>query len=283
MNSIYSYINYRRYLSDFYEEKKKTSKVFSFRYFASKAEIRSPVLLRKVIDGKRNISESMTGKFAKGLGLNPKETLYFTHLVLFNQATTAIKKQEHYANLREMMNAVNQKMLTPDLYDYFNEWYNPVVRELLCLADFGDDLRRLACAVVPRITVTQAKKSVDLLRRLNLVLRDSQGKWVLCDKALATDSEVASMAVRSYNQQMAQLAMEAIERFPKAQRHISGLTLTCSDQLYDVIVAEIDAFRERIVNIVNHSEEPQVRVLRLNVQLFPLSDDVGKPSEGGNS
>lgn len=274
MKSIYCYIDYRRYLADFYAEKKKTSRAFSHRYFALKAGIRSPVLLRRVIDGKRNLSDAMILKFAKGLGLSAGETVYFRHLVRFNQANTAAEKQEHYANLREKMNMVAQKTLTPDLYDYFDTWYNPVVRELVCLGNFGDDYQTLARSVVPEISAAQARKSMELLKRLELIQQKPDGRKVLCDKALATESEVSSLAVRSYNSKMVGLAQESIERFAQSNRHVSGLTLTCSEPLYDLIVAEINAFKERIVTMVNTNPEPHTRVMQLNMQLFPLSKDI---------
>jgi uncharacterized protein (TIGR02147 family) len=277
MRNIYSYIDYRQFLADFYAEKKKTSRAFSHRYFASKAGVRSPVLLRRVIDGKRNLSDTTILKFAKGLGLDTKETVYFRHLVKFNQASTAAEKQEHYANLREMMNMVGQKTLTPDLYDYFNTWYNPIVRELVCLANFGEDYQALARTVVPDITTAQARKSVELLQRLQLIERKDGGSWELRDKAIATESEVFSLAVRSYNTQMVELARESIERFAQQRRHVSGLTITCSEPMYDLIVAEINAFKERIVTMVNVNPEPYTRVMQLNMQLFPLSKDV-KPN-----
>jgi uncharacterized protein (TIGR02147 family) len=208
------------------------------------------------------------------LGLNTKETVYFRHLVKFNQAPTAAEKQEHYANLREMMNMVGQKTLTPDLYDYFNTWYNPVVRELVCLGNFGDDYQALARTIVPEITAAQARKSVELLQRLQLIGRTENGWWELRDKAIATESEVSSLAVRSYNSQMVGFGRESIERFQQQNRHVSGLTLTCSEPLYDLIVAEINAFKERIVTMVNVNPEPHTRVMQLNMQLFPLSKDV---------
>jgi uncharacterized protein (TIGR02147 family) len=95
MKPVFEYIDYRRYLRDYYAENKKSKKYFSYRYFSSRAGIKSPVFLKLIIENKRNLTRPMIEKFCKALDLNNKEALYFRHLVLFNQGKTAQEKQEH--------------------------------------------------------------------------------------------------------------------------------------------------------------------------------------------
>ena len=66
MKSIFEYIDYRRYLKDYYDFQKKTKKYFSYRFFAQKAGINSPILLKMVFDGKRNLSRKTLEKFISG-------------------------------------------------------------------------------------------------------------------------------------------------------------------------------------------------------------------------
>ena len=248
MKSIFEYIDYRKYLSDFYEDRKKNSRAFSHRYFARKAGVSSPTLLKQVIDGDRNLSAAMIEKFARGLDLKGKEEIYFRNLVRFNQSATAGEKQEYYTVLRSMMHLVDEKVLSTGFYDYFSNWYNPVLRELVCLYDFGEDYTRMAAMVHPKISPGQAKKAIDLLVKLKLIQRDpNTGRWVQKDPALASENQVVSLALRNFNRKMMENALSAQDAFNMHRRHISGLTFSCSEELYQVLNMEILAFKERIV------------------------------------
>lgn len=279
MKSIYHYIDYRRFLSDFYEHKKRTSNAFSHRWFARKAGFSSPVFLKQVIVGERNLTENMAQKFIKGLALNQKEARYFQNLVGFNQAKTAVKKQEHYAILRSMIQLVDERMLTPDLYDYFNCWYTPVVRELLCLHDFYGNCKELARSLYPAITEHEAAGAVSMLKRLRLIERAPNGGWRQRDEALATHNELISSGIRSFNRAMIEHAMAAVDALPVEKRYASGITLTCSEQLYQALIAEIEAFRERAVALVARNDKPHTRVMQLNIQLFPVSEDINNEGD----
>ena len=70
MKTVFQYIDFRKYLHDYYQEKKATTRHFSYRYFCGKAGIASPVFLKLVIEGKSNISVPMIDNFCCALGHN---------------------------------------------------------------------------------------------------------------------------------------------------------------------------------------------------------------------
>jgi uncharacterized protein (TIGR02147 family) len=273
MDKLFKYIDYRKFLLDFYNEKKKNTRYFSYRYFSNKAGIKSPVFLKQVIDGERNLTLLTLDKFISALGLNKKEGVFFRHLVQFNQAKTALEKQEHYSVMLSMMDYVNQHRLTADQYVYFDHWYNVVVRELVCLFDFRDDWDLLAQKVRPPITPKQAKESVQLLIRLNLVKKQKNGTYRQISAAITGGSDVVSLARRSFNSMMVQLARDANESLPPDRRNVSGLTVGISPACYDVLLTELSAFKERVISIVNRDEKSS-RVYQFNFQLFPVSEEV---------
>jgi len=230
MKPIFSYIDYRRFLHDFYEEKKRNTRHFSYRYFAARAGVTSPVFFKLVFEGKRNLSTSMVSRFAAALGLNPKESTFFAHLVRFNQARTALEKQEHYSVLVAMMGNVAERQLEKDHYEYFSHWYTPVVRELICSNGFRGDVAALAASVRPGIRPKEAKAAIDLLLRLRLVERKADGTYSQTAAALHGGGEIASLGLRAFNRQMVERALESIDSVPVEQRHVSGITAGISRQ-----------------------------------------------------
>ena len=63
MQSIFEFIDYRKYLDIYYKEQKEKTHFFSYRYFSQRAEIASPSFLKHVIDGKRNLTRPVIEKF----------------------------------------------------------------------------------------------------------------------------------------------------------------------------------------------------------------------------
>jgi uncharacterized protein (TIGR02147 family) len=276
---IFTYIDYRRFLSDFYQEKKRTGRHFSYRYFARRAGFASPVFLKLVIEGKRNLSRAMIPRYCTALGLNPKQSCFFEHLVLFNQAKTSIEKQEHYAVMVSMIGKVAERQVEVDQYGYFSHWYTPVILELACRNGFTGDGEALAAMLLPPIKPKEARASVDLLLRLKLIERNDDGTLRRTNAALHGGAEVAVLSLRSFNRQMVERALHAIDALPTDQRHASGVTAGISMRTYNVIEAEIEAFKDRIIAIANNDEGSDC-VCQLNIQLFPLSKPIVRKSGG---
>jgi len=270
MKSLMEYLNYRRFLQDYYKENKEKNKYFSYRYFAQKANIRSPNLLKQVIEGDRNLTRVTMENFAEALRLDERDTKFFQHLVQFNQARTPAEKQESYTRLREMVEGINPKLIPRNLYDYFDKWYNVVIRELVCMYDFRDDFKKIAQSVSPRIKPLQAKKSVQLLLEIGMIKKLKDGRYRQKNPIITTEDEVKSMVLRKFNSQMIQYARESLDRHPLENRHISGITMGVSRNSYELIVKETQAYKERVLEIVNDEKNPD-NVYQLNVQLFPVS------------
>jgi uncharacterized protein (TIGR02147 family) len=270
MQSIFEFIDYRKYLAHFYNEKKLTSRVFSYRYFSAKAGLHSPSFLKHVIDGKRNLTRAMIEKFGVGLELSVKETTYFRHLVLFNQAATSDEKQEHYAVLRSMAGSVKESTLNTDQFDYFANWYTPVIRELICLHDFKDDFKKISEILVPSILPSEAKAAVKLLLRLKLVRSKPEGGYEQTSSAIVADHSVSSMALRAFTKAMIEHSKAALDTIDKRMRHISGVTMGITPETYDVLSAEIEAFKDRVKFIVNQDKGSGL-VYQMNISLFPMS------------
>lgn len=285
MKTLFKYIDYRRFLADYYDEKKRTTRSFSYRYFSYRAGIKSPIFLKQVIDGDRNLTRRMIEQFIPALNLNNKEALFFRNLVCFNQAKTADEKQEHYRVMLTMMDYIKEHSLEVNQFRYFEKWYISVIRELVCLYNFRDDFELIAQTVVPPIKKKEAKDAVVLLLQLQLISRQADGSYRQTAAAIISGDPMVALARRSFNSEMIRMAEHANTIVHVDERDISGITMGVSRACYDVIRSEIAAFKERIKVIVNQDSASN-RVYQLNLQLFPVSGDVSKlpdSLDGGES
>ncbi len=270
MKSIEFYSDFRTFLADFYAEKKKALSGFSYRSFCIKAGLNSPSIYKEVVGGKRNLTLSTISAFVKGLGLSERDGRFFENLVLFNQAKQEETKQKYLAILRGLRYRKPQKNIPFHMYDYYEKWYNPVIRELAVAFDWNEDYAKLARAVVPAIKLSEARDSVHMQLRLGFLVKDAGGKYRQAAPDITTGAEVNSLAVRNTNREFARLGVESIDRFAPSQRDVSSLVMGIPQSKLPILKQEIAEFRKRLVAIAG-SDEPTDAIYTLVLEFFPVA------------
>ena len=121
MINIFEYQNHRLYLKDYYEEQKKTTKYFSYRYFSKKAGINAPAFLYYVINNKRNLTKKSIAKISLAIEHNREEAEYFENLVFFNQADTIAEKTMYYSRIVETRKHIDIAVIDKDRYEFYSK------------------------------------------------------------------------------------------------------------------------------------------------------------------
>lgn len=267
---VFEYLDYRSFLRDHYNARKRTSKAFSYRSFSRRAGLKSPNYLKLVIDGERNLSRDMAGRFGAAAGLEDDALRYFKDLVAFNQAEGAAEQRKHYARLTGFRRYRKAHKLDLTHAAYYSAWYMPAVRELVARADFRDDPSWIATQLLPEISRAEAKRALATLLELGLVVRDASGKLRQADALLSTGAETRGVHIASYHRAMAERAMASIDLTPASERDISSLTLCLGPAGLRTFKERIQRFRRELLEISALEDEPE-QVVQINFQLFPLS------------
>ena len=282
MPCIFEYIDYRKYLADWFIEKKRMKPSFSYNLFAQKAGFNDKGFFHNVIHGKRELTKESRVKVSREIGHSRSEADYFENLVFFNKSSDLKEK----TCLFEKMNSVKstEKMATEcqrlrnDQYEFYSKWYYGAVRSLIDMFPFKNDYLWLARSVFPNITQKQARKAVELLEKLQLIERRNDGFFRPTAKTITTGSEVASLAVSRFHKETADLMKNALATLPGKKRNITGLTLGISEKTYATICEELRIFRGKIIRLAEQDENPD-RTYQLNFHLFPLTKTDLKPKE----
>jgi uncharacterized protein (TIGR02147 family) len=272
---IYLYLEYRKYLSDYYSLKKRITSSFSFRSFSHRAGFSAPNFLQLLIQGKRNLKRSSIPNVSQAIGHTGEEARYFEAMVLFDQAKTIREKTRCFTTLSEARKPYQISAITDLQFEHFNKWYHKAIRELLGFYAFDENekyaYRTLAAMLSPPITESEARKSVKLLLKLGLLCKDDKGRVVQADRFISTGDEVNSLFIRTFHQAMIDRAKEAVDRVPPPERDISSLTVTVSDKGFAMLKQEIRLFRKRLLDTVKLDTGPH-NVYQVNFQLFPLTN-----------
>lgn len=271
---VFGYLDYRAFLRDFYEDKKADGRSYSYRAFARRAGLKSPNYLKLVIDGQRNLSTAMADRFGHACGLSGDALSYFVDLVAFNQARTSAERNASYGRLTSFREYKKTHALDLAHAAYHSTWYMPVIRELASRPDFRDDPEWIARMLLPPITRAEAEKALATLLALGLLQRGEDGRVAQGEALVSTGPETLGLHIGNYHRGMLTRAAESIDLVPAADRDISSLTLCMSEDGLRELKARIQRFRRELLELSRMEDDPK-RVVQVNFQLFPVSQDDG--------
>ncbi len=272
--SVFEYTDYRAYLKDWYRGEAKDRKL-SYRKLAAEIGFKSPGHFSLIVNAKANLSLKVLDRFIRYLDLSKKEAEYFQALVLYTQAKAADEKKRAF----DRMLAFKQfrvRSIAATQYEFLEKWYYLAVREVLAVYAFKGDYAALAQRIEPGITVEEARQSIEVLRRLGLITRDAQGRWLRVETVLATGPEAPAHAVNAFLGQAMDLAKSALDRIPKEDRVLAATTVSVSQETFEEIREETRAFRKRILEMAQRDPRPD-RIYQFQFHVFPLS----KPGTAG--
>ncbi|MCQ2101893.1 MAG: TIGR02147 family protein [Fibrobacter sp.] len=271
MKPIIEYQDYRRYMQDFYEERKKKS-AFTWREFSKIAGFSSPSYLKLVCDGKSSLSRVGLPRVANALGLTGFEYDYFELLVEFGNVKDDEKKKAIFAEMNRIAKEHKVRIMDADTFAYYESSVNSIVRELAPLMP-GALPNEIAKKIKHDYSAQQVRDALSLLTKLGLLQESGENAYQQTDKALTSSSEAIPLAVRSMHREMADLAKESLDKVDASERNISGVTMGVDAETLARITEEVDICRRRIIALANECKSID-RVYRLNLQLFPLTERV---------
>ncbi|MGE0616783.1 MAG: TIGR02147 family protein [Bacteriovoracia bacterium] len=269
--NLFEYTDYRKYLEDYYNFKKATDPGFSYRSFAKAAGFTSSNFFVFIITGQRNLTPSSTEKTIQAVKLQAREATFFRALVKFNQAKTVAERERAAKDLVSDPYYKKVHPLREAEFNCFADWFTIPIREMVGKTGAVENVAELASLLIPVIPVQQAKKAIEELKALGMIERAAGGELEQTSQVVTTPDEVTSVAVSRFHKQMIQKAIEAIDRLPKSERDVSGLTLAISEECYQEVKEILRRCREEIVKQVVNDTRAAERVYQVNFQIYPLT------------
>lgn len=268
--NIFDYTDYRKFLLDFYELEKSLDSSFSYRVFAEAVGMDASLLL-KVLQGKRHISPKSIEVFVEFFRFKGAKSEYFRELVAYSKAKTDSLIRVHFEKLQKMRPLACRE-LEEAQYRYFQNWYCPMIRSALDVFEYHgkEDAQALGDSCVPRLTAAQVESAVETLLQLGFV-RECDGRIVPTDAHIRTKDRWFSASISEYQQNIIELAKQAVAKIPKQNRDISTLTMALDSSQLEKIGEILAETRKSIVKVVNSMPSENCdSVYQLNFQLFPM-------------
>ena len=267
---IYKYDNYRIYLRDLFEGRKKIDPLFSHRIFAKAAGISNPGFCIDVIAGRRKVSKAALEKIIKGFELNDREAEYLHILVNYNHAKSDPQKQVFYAGLVSRRTRSSFFRLGNSNARYYQDFRYSLVRNGIEAFVFdGRNWNGFSKFFEPAIPESLLKKIVRDLCEWGLVDQDAQGRYRAVNSLIEPPQTLGNL-VFELNKEWIRQAFGAMQKVPAHKRHVSSMVFAVSRENYGIIKNKIEQFREDLFKIVAADKNPQC-LAQLSLQYLPKS------------
>ncbi len=162
MKNVYSYLDYRHYLNDYFSFKKEENPHYSLRMMGRLIEM-DPSYLAKLLGSKRHLSAKSFPKLFSYLKLDKGETTYFENLVYFNKARSEEEKRSFFEILLALRKP-HTTSLASYQYAFYKKWYYTALRNLLEFYPFykDGDCELLGLQLSPSISAEEGSGGIEL-------------------------------------------------------------------------------------------------------------------------
>jgi len=267
---IYQFTDYRDLLKEWRKKAKLENSRISNEYICHKLSVSNRSYYGDLEKGTRRIGPEMMDRLCNLLTLKGTAANYFRALVGFGQAKVSQEKTFWFEQLIEL-NHTPKKIVDKDAYEYYRVWYHSVVRALLdtyeCKGDWKDASHRLRNHITPNMV----SESVHLLIRLGLA-EECDGIYKVKNKVLTSGENMRNELLRQY--QIAGIRrLAAIAEKDEPQTYNStSLVLSLSSESLEILRAQMETLRSKIVSLANKDEKPAEHVVSFSMHLLMESD-----------
>ncbi len=157
--------------------------------------------------------------------------------------------------------------------EYFRHWWHGAIRALLDTGDYGDEAERIAKTLIPSITPGQAKASLALLSRLDLIRRDKNRHWRPSDQAVSTPDGFREDLVLQLQTQQLDLVRRSLLTKNSPRHLVATNIVSVSHDGFRHLLERMEKTRSEVRSIVHKDNLPAERVCQVVLALVPLTEE----------
>lgn len=281
--AVSDFMNYREYLAAFYAFKRKASKghlrAYNYAVFSAAANIKSPNYLKMIIDGKRNLSDDMIGKFGKALSLNKEQTEEFRYLVAFTQASDPAdrnlflkKLSEHRVNAQLKSGEIDRKT-----WEKVPNWIAWIIYAMVDQEGVSFTTKSLKELLRNKANEDEIEMALNSLLAAGELKKDEvTGEFKKVRSLIESPEEVPVALVRKLQAQLMYLGLESLYQDAPTDREFGTLTASLTKSEFEELKFKLRQMRKAFHkdNSIARATSKGDRVYQLNIQLFPVTNAV---------
>jgi transcriptional regulator with XRE-family HTH domain len=239
----------KTFLSEELKRRQKFNKSYSLRAFARDLNLEVSII-SKIISGHRGAGKKVCQQL---------EDIFKIPFI----PTQGLRKKRTDSNAETLDEHLH--------FNVISQWEYMAVLNLCECSNFQSTVSATAKHLA--ISHERAQEVVDELFFLHF-LEEQNGRWVRTVKQLNTTHGVRSLALRTGNREFLQLAAEKLNTASLEERDFSSLVLAIDENYLPLAKNILNKFRKDFLMIFSELPKEKNRVFQLNLQFFPLSNNV---------
>ncbi len=284
-----TYTNYRDYLRDVFEYRRKRTegqlRPYSYSDFSAAADIRSPNYLKMIIQGDRNMSLDMCKKFGRALRFDKTEQAEFEALVFYGQEKDPLQRNKYLKQLSEIrsQNALASGAIDAETWEKVPGWLSWVLYALIDQEGVNFTSENLKNLLRHRVTDKQINEALNKLTEAGDI-EIVDGKASKKSHMISGAEKIPTALVRKLQAELIYLGLESLYKDEPTEREISGFTMAMTEDEYNWVRHELRKVRKDIQTKLMMAREKNQgqKVYQVNIQLFPLSHEAGEAEKKGS-
>lgn len=273
---IFRYMDFKTFLSDYYQARKNSGRGYSYRQFSQQAGFRSPNVLKEVIEGQRKLTATSIERFTKALNMNPEEGEYFRCLVAMNQATSEAEREQFAETLKTLAPLAKSYELEADAMEFIQHWIYPVIQELIQADDFRDDPLWVKRRLTSEVDIKDIAHALSFLKRKGFIYKGADGRFQAKDQVITSSDEVRSLALRNYYRRILEQSSRMLEELPLEKREFGALILYLPEEDLVELKGKLKSFLTELHRWGLSREKKEGQVVQFNFQMYPQTKSPGK-------
>ncbi len=277
--TLSAYTDYRKYLSDFYDYKRKQTshmlRPYSYTDFSAAADIKSPTYLKLIINGQRNLAIKTADKFSKALGHDKADKNEFEALINYNQAKDPLERNRCLKKLSDLriQKKLNQGQLKSEEMERLPSWVYWALHSMTALENPSTNIDVLHEKLKQRATKKEIQQSLDLLIENNDIIVDGD-TFSKNTKAISGMNTIPKEVIKKIQAELIYLGMESLINDDPSEREFGAFTIAMTEKEFNEAKFEIRQFRKKLYSkmLQKREESKGEKIYQMNFQLFPLSE-----------
>lgn len=244
------------HLQKIFAERSRKNPKYSLRAFANSLELDSSTL-SAILRGKRPLTTKMALKLIDRLEI--EDPLQMQLLLMGTIGGKEAAQKIEYSEF-DMASA-----------EVIGSWEHFAILSVLELSKVKSDTKSIAKRL--NIPMGVAMEALYRMEKLGLITKQDT-QWKLTGKNMSTPNNIPNAKIRAAHRQHIERAIESLEKDPVDSRDITGITMAINSNKINDAKRLIQDFRRRLSAFLEAGNRDSV--YRLNVQLFPLTQENSK-------
>ncbi len=268
--NLFNYSDYRTFLRDYVEHKKKKDPTWSYAVWARRLKLKSPSTLVMIVNGQRNPGDSLSKELTTYFKLNEKQQAYFEGLVRLEK----VKADTRLAVLvMEDLSKAHPKghftHLNAQQFSVISHWYFYAIREMVNLKHFVEDPKWISRQLGNEVNPKKITDAISTLLELKLLKRLPSGKLAQDQGRIDTSYDVADEGLKRFHSQMLEKAHHSIRSTPLDDRENVGTTFGIKKEKLPEAKKLIRKFKKDFCHLLEQTNSDAI--YQLEIAFFPLT------------